>query len=204
MKRFNYRNLLLAALLSAFSLTTLRAAGPVGLKCEYLVNPIGLDAAQPRFTWKVNDDRPGALQTAYKLSVYNDAAGKSLRWESGKVNAAAVLASYEGESLQPFTKYWWKVEIWDQDGKASVSPLATFETGMMGNRWQGQWISDTGDRDLKPAAYFRKAFHAKKKSVRHGLISLWPGYMNCTLMDKRPGTTAWTLCTPVSTAATCM
>ncbi len=160
----HYRKTLLVGLIAAFSVTQLQAAGPVGLKCEYLVNPIGLDAQHPRFTWKLDDKRAGARQTAYQLFVYTDAMGSKLLWESGKVNNSHILATYNGSNLTPFTKYWWKVQVWDKDGKTATSPLASFETGMMGTgNWKGEWISDTEDVDLKPAAYFRKVFTAGKK-----------------------------------------
>jgi len=30
------------------------------LRCEYLQNPLGIDAVQPRFTWRLADERQGA------------------------------------------------------------------------------------------------------------------------------------------------
>ena len=39
------------------------------MKSEYLVNPIGLDVESPRLTWKIKDQRRGAIQSAYKINV---------------------------------------------------------------------------------------------------------------------------------------
>ena len=39
------------------------------LKSEYLTNPIGLDTKKPRFTWKIKDQRRGAVQNAYQITV---------------------------------------------------------------------------------------------------------------------------------------
>ena len=44
------------------------------LKSEYLVNPIGLDVETPRLTWKIKDQRRGAIQKAYKISVGTDSS----------------------------------------------------------------------------------------------------------------------------------
>ena len=64
----------------------------------------------------------------------------------------------------PFTKYYWRVNSWDQSGVRSVSSVAAFETGMMDvSNWKGAWISDGTDIDLKPAPYFRKQFSAERK-----------------------------------------
>ena len=38
------------------------------LKSEYLVNPIGLDVKTPRLTWKIRDQRRGAVQ---KIKLQN-------------------------------------------------------------------------------------------------------------------------------------
>src|ERR1700752_5004261 len=110
-----------------------------GLQCEHLLNPIGIDAPNPRLTWLLTDERQGAAQTAYQLFVGTDSAsvsaGKSDSWLTAKVMSAANLVSYQGKPLQPFTKYYWRVQLWDQAGKKlSTSAIASFETGMMDMR----------------------------------------------------------------------
>ncbi|GAB4049718.1 glycoside hydrolase family 78 protein [Spirosoma litoris] len=90
--------------------------------------------------------------------------GKGSSWQTTKLPLDSQLITYAGKSLQPFTKYYWRVEVWDKDGKPSASSVASFETGLMHSKnWQGAWISDVSDVDLKPAPYFRKAFTATKK-----------------------------------------
>ena len=144
------------------------------LKCEYLTNPLGIDAAQPRLTWQLQDPRRGTKQTAYQIFVGTDSLEVADRkggvWQTGKVENDNSLVVYEGKPLQPFTKYYWAVDVWDNmDGKRSSGTVASFETGMMSvKNWKGDWISDGGDIHLKPAPYFRKVFEAKKtiKSAR--------------------------------------
>jgi alpha-L-rhamnosidase len=153
--------------LLVFYTTCLAQTGPVQLQCEYLQNPLGIDALQPRLTWQLQDERQGAKQTAYQIWVGTDTIqtkiGKRDMWQSGKIVSDKNLITYAGKPLQPFTKYYWKVFLWDKDGKAlSVSKISTFETGVMGS-WNGTWISDTRDVHLKPAPYFRKTFDATKK-----------------------------------------
>src|SRR5882757_6204659 len=45
-----------------------------GLQCEYLFNPLGIDSRHPRLSWKLDDQRQGARQTAYQLLVSTDSA----------------------------------------------------------------------------------------------------------------------------------
>ena len=46
---------------------------PIALKCEYQSNPLGIDVEYPRFSWMVNDESRGAVQTAYQLLVASSA-----------------------------------------------------------------------------------------------------------------------------------
>lgn len=145
-----------------------KAQKPVDLKTEHITNPIGIDAWQPRFTWRLQDNRHGARQLAYRILVNKDSAalveGKGTAWNSGRVVSGHQLVPYAGKALEPFSKYYWKVEINDKDNKLSASTVAHFETGMIEQKnWQGHWISDGQDVTLKPAPYFRKTFDTKKK-----------------------------------------
>lgn len=137
------------------------------LLCEHLYNPIGLDNPSPRLSWKLSDLRKGALQTAYQLIVGTDSMavvnGQGKVWDTQKVLSDAILVTYSGKSLEPFTRYYWKVTVWDKDGVASPSAVASFETGMMDiKNWQGSWISDRNDIHYEPAPYFRKMFNTGK------------------------------------------
>ena len=42
---------------------------PVSLKCEYLVNPLGIDVRQPRLSWVLEHSKRGQMQTAYQVQV---------------------------------------------------------------------------------------------------------------------------------------
>ena len=144
------------------------------LKCEYLVNPLGIDTQNPRFTWQMIDSRMGAEQSAVRIIIGIDSAsvagGSGDVWDSGKIKSEQKLAKYTGALLEPFTKYYWSIQIWNEKGdRSGISRTASFETGMMNSRnWKGSWISDTRDADLKPAPYFRKSFNisGSKKSAR--------------------------------------
>lgn len=139
------------------------------LSCEYLEDPLGIDTQKPRLHWQLNDSRLGARQTAYEILIGSDSLGllqnKGIVWNSGKRLSSSQTTPYAGTALQPFTKYYWLVRVWDKDGKPTRwSPTASFETGMMhGKNWQGAWISDSRDINEKAAPYFRKEFKAKRK-----------------------------------------
>ena len=76
---------------------------PDQLQCEYMVNPLGIDEENPRLKWKINDQREGAIQQAYKISVGTDSTevlnGDGDMWNSLKVNSDEMLVSYDGKKL---------------------------------------------------------------------------------------------------------
>ena len=37
------------------------------LRCEYLVNPLGIDVAEPRLGWVIESDGRGVRQVAYQI-----------------------------------------------------------------------------------------------------------------------------------------
>ena len=140
----------------------------VNLKCEHLVNPIGIDTDLPRFSWQIDGQKQGIFQTSFQIFLGTDSleveAGKGNVWNSGKIKSGAQIAVYSKKSLKPFTKYFWIVKVWGKlDTPINSSKVASFETGMMESKnWQGDWISDTRDINLKPAPWFRKEFTASK------------------------------------------
>ncbi|MEC8682789.1 MAG: hypothetical protein VXX80_03825, partial [Bacteroidota bacterium] len=106
---------------------------PYDLKTEYLKDPIGLDAAAPRFTWKIDADSE-YNQKEYKILVGQDSAevaqGTGAVWEYASAEAIN-LAEFKGKELTPFTEYFWKVVTTDNAGVSSSSKVVRFETGMM-------------------------------------------------------------------------
>ncbi|MGA2749521.1 MAG: family 78 glycoside hydrolase catalytic domain [Verrucomicrobiota bacterium] len=128
---------------------------PVNLQCEYRSNPRGLDVAQPRLIWQVQSDKRKQAQTAYEILV---ASSKELLqngygdlWDSGRVSSdESVNIAYSGKPLASGVQCFWKVRVWDQDGRASVwSSPAAWSMGLLAAEdWRGKWIGL--DEDEKP------------------------------------------------------
>ncbi len=122
-------------------------ARAVDLRVEHRTNPLGIDAAHPRFSWQMADTTHGAMQSAYRLFVARTpsrlAAGRADVWDSGVRRGDATLdVPYAGSALEPRTRYYWTVCLWDQSDRAA--PCATpawFETGLGGAPWHAEWIA---------------------------------------------------------------
>jgi alpha-L-rhamnosidase len=120
---------------------------PEKLRCESLVSPLGVDAKQPVFSWQLRDPRFGAKQSAYQVEVASSekllASGKADIWDSGKIQSDhSIGVAFAGKPLKPSTRYYWRVKVWDRDGKAyPASETAWWETGLMEQQnWNAKWI----------------------------------------------------------------
>ena len=140
----------------------------VNLQTDHLESPLGIDNPRPRLSWQMKTERTGAAQTAYRICVGTDsakvAAAQPDVWDSGHCGEPKTLVRYAGRRLQPCTTYYWMVQVTDEVGAVSSSPVSRFETGLMHqNWWRGSWIDDGQRPDYLPAPYFRKTFRLKKE-----------------------------------------
>jgi alpha-L-rhamnosidase len=121
------------------------ASGPYAQRCETLVNPMGVDAEHPMLSWKLRDGARGAGQTSYEVTVFSrrpQGDAKPDVWDSGRVRSnRSIAVPYAGQPLTPSTRYFWRVRLWDKDGKPyPVSAINWWETGLMGQAWDAKWI----------------------------------------------------------------
>ena len=113
---------------NAAPLAALHAAAAVDLSCEYLNNPLGIDVARPRLSWKIADGQSkttnqksemprGVQQTAYQVLVASSEKllkeGKADLWDSGKVESdQSIQVEYAGKTLTSRMQCFWKVRVW--------------------------------------------------------------------------------------------
>lgn len=140
---------------------------PAYLRCEHMEKPLGIDTQSPRLSWQLDDTRTGALQTAREVSVSKDSAalvtGKKVLWRQKKTGAGN-MAVYNGPSLEPFTRYYWSVRVWDKDGRKSAPVISSFDTGMISpENWKGSFISDGKGADERATSRFRRDFKVNKE-----------------------------------------
>ena len=121
---------------------------PADLRCEYLSDAIGIDAAKPRLSWKLRSEFRGQKQTAYHILVASS-LGKLDKdigdvWNSGKVESDQSLnVVYGGKSLVSRQSFFWKVRIFDSNGqKTKWSKSAYLGMGIFEqDEWKGQWLA---------------------------------------------------------------
>ena len=121
---------------------------PIGLRCEFISQPLGIARHAPRLSWLLNDERAAELQTAYEIiaasSTAQLATGKGDLWGSGVVQSdQSNHIAYAGPALARGQTVWWAVRTFDSDGIASpFSEPAVFAAGLCDvTDWRGQWMA---------------------------------------------------------------
>lgn len=148
---------------------------PVNLRAEYLTEPLGLDVANPRFTWEYAGDNKEFIPSDYEISIGSDPQN---------------LQPYtEGIPLQPHTRYYWRVVARDQQGRQTrPSGITWFETGKLSAAdWTGCWITDRQDKEYEAAPLFRKTFTAGKEIKEARAYVSAAGYYELFINGSRVG-----------------
>jgi alpha-L-rhamnosidase len=176
------------------------------LKCEYKTNPIVIDSAKPRLSWKIRSSERAVLQSAYQLRVAENAhdlkAAENLIWETKKVKTdQSTHVVYQGPSLSSRQSLWWQVRVWDNHGNLSDwSQPASWEMGLLApDDWAANWIEPDLKEDVNnsnPCPMLRKQFEIKEKvkSARayvtcHGLYEM---QINGNKIGEQVFTPGWT------------
>jgi len=175
------------------------------LRCEYLSNPVGIDARAPRLSWKLLAVRPEArslAQSAYQIVVASTET--SLRedqgdlWDAGKIASDQSLhVVYGGKPLTSHAACWWKVRVWDQDGNVSAwSMPARWTMGLLDAKdWSARWIGwDGGDETTSgsnhrrlPARMLRRQFKVPKEVRRATAYVCGLGFFDLHVNGQRVG-----------------
>jgi alpha-L-rhamnosidase len=177
------------------------------LRCEYKMDPLGIDVAKPRLSWQLESTEKNVLQTAYQVQVASsdkDLAKEKVVWDSGEVKSdESVGVEYAGPALMSAKTYLWHVRVWDNHGHASGwSAPAKWEMGLLDSAdWKASWVTpNLGEDETKsnPAPLLRKelTINAKKKIERARLYASAMGLYEMHLNGKRVGdqyfTPGWT------------
>ena len=108
----------------------------------------------------------GLTQSAYRVLVASApeklAKEQGDLWDSGKVDSdRQAQVEYAGQPLRSGTRCYWKVRVWDRNGRSSDwSAAAAWSMGLLEARdWQGRWIAATA-RLAAPGTSAVAGYHA--------------------------------------------
>ncbi len=123
------------------------------LRCEYLIDPIGIDIPRPRLMWNCEG---GVTQTAWQIVTDE--------WDSGRVEGSAMHAEYP-IPLKGREVVRWRVRLWDENGEPGEWSEAHFEMGLLEpSDWKARWITGNykvNKKERCPVDCFKKTFEVK-------------------------------------------
>jgi alpha-L-rhamnosidase len=175
---------------------------PVALRCEYRVNPLGIDEAQPRLTWRVESGERGQTQTAFEILVATKPEllqpGSADLWDSGEVTGDKTAnVYYAGKPLISREQCFWKVCVWDKNTHPQWSDTASWTMGLLqAEDWTAHYIAtpdsapvftDTKSLFLPPARQYRTAFTVPKQITRATIYATALGIYELYVNGKRVG-----------------
>ena len=208
----------LCLLIACFAIPSYATVRLENLRCEYRVNPLGIDERLPRLSWEMMSDERGKSQTAYQILVASRpellSSEKADLWNSGKVNSEeSNQIVYQGKSLTSHMQCCWQVRIWDEEDKPSVwSTTASWTMGLLNpSDWQARWIAvndpgapveyisagkDPKPKKRYPVRMFRREFHLNKPVRRAVVYATALGVYELSINGSRVGkdyfTPGWT------------
>jgi len=183
---------------------------PDNLKCEYLVNPLGIQTAKPRFSWicRESDGEYCKVQSAYQIVAASTleglVSGSYDLWNSGKVcfdeNAQIY---YRGKKLSFGMECYWRCRIWDEMNRQTEwSEPAHFSMGFMDKSdVKAEFISCDIKRDadgIVAPTLLAKTFELlqnvkpKRAMVYMTALGVYEGYLNGMRMHTNLLAPEWT------------
>ena len=164
------------------------------LRCEYLVNPLGIDVDTPRLSWMLQGTGFGTRQTAYQvqtagaLSAFDEGG---VLWDSGKVASdQSIQVPYGGRPLASRERVYWRARFWDGEGEPTGwSEVAWFEMGLLSpDDWVADWIEQRpADGRPDAAPLFRRDFRVEGRVARARAYVCGLGYHEFYLNGEKVG-----------------
>lgn len=155
---------------------------PKYLRCENLIDPLGIDVVTPRLNWYSESQKRDQKQTAYQVLVASSLeklnANEGDLWNSKKISSdQSINIIYQGETLTSGMQCFWKVKVWNgKDNASEWSKTAKWSIGLLNKSdWKASWIgldkaigSDEPDSEYTKlsARMLRKEFETNKKIKR--------------------------------------
>ncbi len=177
--------------------------GVTGLRVEYLIDPLGIDAVHPRLSWRITSDpaptERNTMQAAYEIQVMRS---ERLIWDTGRTPGdSSVFVTYAGPAVESRRRYEWRVRVWDARGRESPwSATASWEMGLLEPaQWTAAWIGTAPspmDSVEGPSPLFRRAFRVSGIVARARLyatsLGLYEAYLNGARVGDQLFTPGWT------------
>lgn len=170
------------------------------LQIEHGDAPLGLPTKRPKFSWRMESDRHGVFQKAYRLQIAVDSEFTDLTWDSGWTDSPeSTMVSYAGDDLLSGVRYYVRVSVSDTENETSEwSAPVWFEPAPLERQWKAPFVgSPELDRpESSRPLYLRKSFEIAEKPQRCRIyataLGLYELYVNGERVGDAQFTPGWT------------
>lgn len=125
------------------------------MKTNRIVNPLGFDLKTPTVSWTVIDTE-AKKQVWARVEVSKCPEFCELVYDTGESCTASSLGVPVEITLEPRTRYYWRVTVCGDNGETATSETAWFETAKLDESFGGERIAPDLLMDVAP--YMRKTF----------------------------------------------
>ena len=165
------------------------------LTCDYRTNPIAIENETPFLGWQIVSGERNVSQQAYRILVADDERllDKNIGniWDSEKVMSDhSVQVAYSGETLKPYKSYYWKVKIWDNQGRETAwSQTAQWRQVLKNPEMKWMGYANPNDRvDCVGSIWFRKKCFLENIPTENVYADIsTPGYYELYINGKKVG-----------------
>ena len=154
------------------------------LRVNHIENPLGYKMDKPFLSWAAESET-GKKQIAARVEISLSETFDSLEFDSGLRADISPLGYAPELTLQPRTRYFWRVTVVSDCGETATSAPAWFETGKQGEAWQAKWIRAPYENSVHPI--LKKVFTLKEKPVRARAYAAGLGVYELNLNGKKAG-----------------
>ncbi|GMQ62107.1 alpha-L-rhamnosidase [Vallitalea maricola] len=131
----------------------------INLKINHIKNPLGFSLDKPTISFVACDTKAN-LQVAARIEVAYDKEFCNIVFDSGKSEQIDSLGFELFITLEPRTRYYYRVTVWADNGETAISEAAWFETAKLDESWNAKWITPTLDN--KRHSVLSKKFNIQK------------------------------------------
>ena len=147
------------------------------LKTNHIVNPLGYRMQNISLSWVVTE-AAGNYAVKTRVQIATDAALTNLVHDSGERGDISSVDYAPEFALQPGTRYYWQVQVWDDAGDCGTSDNAWFEPAV--EMKAAHWIKAPFAENIQPL--MRKTVILDREVTRARLyicgLGVYEAYVN--------------------------
>lgn len=120
----------------------------------------------------ITENDAGMRQESARILVSRDVSFTDIVYDTGRSAGVSGLGTQLSFPLEPRTRYYWKVSVWDENGNEKESVKEWFETGLMEGGFTGQCITPDLAPSVQPTFVREFVLDKKPESARLYLCCL--------------------------------